>query len=304
MKKYDFIGDVHGFANKLIELLIKLGYEFKNNTFSHPEGRMAVFVGDYIDRGIEEEKVIDVIKNMVETGNAFAIMGNHEYNAICYDIKLQNGSYLRKHNDKNNHQHKEFLKEYEFQSKKHKEAIAWFKNLPLFLELDGANVVHASWCEKDIALLKPLLSKNNTLNDYILKEVEKKGEIHNAIERLLKGIKLYLPDNIEWKDKDGFFRNTMRFNWYDKKNKDNITYKNCALSLPDELYIPDIKIENPPETYSSDTPVFFGHYWLKGTPKIQNNKASCLDYSVAKGGNLVAYRWNGEQILDNSNYIY
>ena len=36
--------------------------------------------------------------------------------------------------------------------------------------------------------------------------------------------------------------------------------------------------------------VFFGHYWLKGNPVIENNKAICLDYSVAKGGLLVAFR--------------
>jgi hypothetical protein len=36
--------------------------------------------------------------------------------------------------------------------------------------------------------------------------------------------------------------------------------------------------------------VFFGHYWLKGNPAIENNKAICLDYSVAKGGLLVAFK--------------
>jgi hypothetical protein len=38
--------------------------------------------------------------------------------------------------------------------------------------------------------------------------------------------------------------------------------------------------------------VFFGHYWLKGAPKIENDSAICLDYSIAKDGILVAARLN------------
>jgi len=45
-------------------------------------------------------------------------------------------------------------------------------------------------------------------------------------------------------------------------------------------------------------PVFVGHYWLTGTPELLSNKVACVDYSVAKGGKLVAYRWDGEPTLD------
>ncbi len=41
-------------------------------------------------------------------------------------------------------------------------------------------------------------------------------------------------------------------------------------------------------------PVFVGHYWLTGTP---TPLVACTDYSVAKGGKLVAYRWDGESEL-------
>ena len=43
-------------------------------------------------------------------------------------------------------------------------------------------------------------------------------------------------------------------------------------------------------SYLDKKVVFFGHYWLKGKPVIENNKAICLDYSVAKGGLLVAFK--------------
>ena len=32
----DLIGDVHGHANELEELLIKLGYSYNENHYSHP----------------------------------------------------------------------------------------------------------------------------------------------------------------------------------------------------------------------------------------------------------------------------
>ena len=46
-------------------------------------------------------------------------------------------------------------------------------------------------------------------------------------------------------------------------------------------------------------PVIVGHYWLTGAPELLSNKVGCVDYSVAKGGKLVAYRWDGESELDN-----
>jgi hypothetical protein len=51
-----------------------------------------------------------------------------------------------------------------------------------------------------------------------------------------------------------------------------------------------------------DAPIFYGHYWLKGLPILQAENICCLDYSVAKGGRLVAYRWDGEKTLDESKY--
>jgi len=48
--------------------------------------------------------------------------------------------------------------------------------------------------------------------------------------------------------------------------------------------------------------VFFGHYWMTGTPKLQTPTAACVDYSAAKDGPLVAYRWDGEPTLDTANF--
>ena len=55
---------------------------------------------------------------------------------------------------------------------------------------------------------------------------------------------------------------------------------------------------------SKAPPVFFGHYWLEDKyPVIQDANLICLDYSVAKGGALVAYRWSGEEVADNKHFV-
>lgn len=41
----DLIGDIHGHADELEELLQKMGYTKTNGAYSHPE-RKVVFVGD------------------------------------------------------------------------------------------------------------------------------------------------------------------------------------------------------------------------------------------------------------------
>jgi hypothetical protein len=51
--------------------------------------------------------------------------------------------------------------------------------------------------------------------------------------------------------------------------------------------------------------VFFGHYWMTGKPVIVKPNIACLDWSVAKeDGYLVAYRFDGEQILDNRKLVW
>ena len=59
-----------------------------------------------------------------------------------------------------------------------------------------------------------------------------------------------------------------------------------------------------PWYYQDEEPVFFGHYWLRGEPVILQAHAVCLDYSVAKNGQLVGYRWDGEQTLTANKLVW
>ncbi len=82
---FDVIGDVHGCIDELRALLGNLGYEASSGdardgrpVWSHPQGRRAVFVGDLVDRGPGVVAVLRVVMDMVATGNALCVPGNHE----------------------------------------------------------------------------------------------------------------------------------------------------------------------------------------------------------------------------------
>ncbi|MFE7326589.1 polynucleotide kinase-phosphatase [Streptomyces sp. NPDC057565] len=71
---FDIIGDIHGCSSELETLLGKLGYV----DGAHPEGRMAVFVGDLVDRGPDSPGVLRRVMSMVAAGTALCVPGNHE----------------------------------------------------------------------------------------------------------------------------------------------------------------------------------------------------------------------------------
>lgn len=83
---FDIIGDVHGCADELQEMLTKLGYEIiwsnadgtRNVAVSHPQGRKAVFVGDLVDRGPNSPDVLRIAMSMQADGTGHVVQGNHD----------------------------------------------------------------------------------------------------------------------------------------------------------------------------------------------------------------------------------
>ncbi|WP_221089938.1 polynucleotide kinase-phosphatase [Deinococcus aquaedulcis] len=75
---FDFIGDVHGCLAELRELLLKLGYTLDGDHATPPPGRTAVFVGDLVDRGPDSAGVLRLVMNMVASGAALCVPGNHD----------------------------------------------------------------------------------------------------------------------------------------------------------------------------------------------------------------------------------
>ena len=303
MLMYDIIGDIHGHGEELVDLLQKLGYELNNGCYAHPEERKAVFLGDFIDRGPKHRLVLDTVKPMVEQGAALSIMGNHEFNAICFDTPDPSdpSKYLRPHIQKNIGQHVEFLKAYQDQGERDA-VIEWFKTLPLWLDLGGLRAIHACWHEPSMSIIQGLVNEDNTLTEKGFIESSRKGsDAYHAIETLLKGVEAPLPEGEKFHDKDGHSRYEIRTQWWDK-NADTYVKASLPQGIVDHLAKQKVPSEARPG-YSEDAPpLFIGHYWFSGEPKPLLHNLACLDYSVAKGGSLVAYRWDGGKELSKYNF--
>ena len=300
----DFIGDIHGHADKLKQLLEKMGYTRQNGGYAHPD-RKVVFVGDYIDRGPHIPETLEIVKSMVDQGQAVALMGNHEYNALCFHKEKASGGHLRPHLIKNILQHYETLKQFKNRQEEYEAYIEWFMTLPLFLETDTYRAVHASWDQGNIDYLKRTLV-NGRLTKELLKESVRKGTRFNeAIDQTLKGKEVSMPNGQHFFDKDGHKRNKMRIKWWEDPAE--MTYKTLSIipleNLPDE---PLSKEEQQSNSYyeADEPPVFFGHYWLRGVPSLYRDNICCLDYSVAKKGKLVAYRLADERKLEDGKLTY
>ena len=299
---YDIIGDVHGHAETLIQLLIKMGYHAKDHVWQHPE-RKVIFVGDYIDRGPSIRETLYVVKGMVEAGSALAIMGNHEYNALAFHYHNPYGGHIRKHSHKNILQHFETIKQFQGYEEEWNDYLSWFANLPVFLEIDGIRVVHASWDDAHVEYLKTI---EWPLTKEILLVAHKKGtDTWKAFDEMLKGKEIRLPDGLGFEDKDGNIRSEARIRWW--MNTEQVRLEDYLFNTPETIRHQPIPLELQQKGYSSDAPpVFFGHYWLKPNngPQLMASNVCCLDYSVAKGGILVAYRHTIGEKLSSANFCW
>jgi protein phosphatase len=137
---FDLIGDVHGCYDELVTLLERLGYtldttEAGEPTAHPPEGRKALFLGDLVDRGPRSPDVLRLVMNMVASGAAMCVPGNH-------DVKLEKK--LRGRDVRVTHGLAETLEQLEPEDDAFRERVADFvRGLVSHLVLDGGKLVVA-----------------------------------------------------------------------------------------------------------------------------------------------------------------
>lgn len=309
MQKYDIIGDIHGYATTLKALLTKLGYRVEHGAYLHPE-RMVIFLGDFIDRGPEIRETLQTVRAMVDGGSALAVMGNHEFNALAYHTPDGEGDYLRKHTPEKVEQHRATMEQLGIPyPDEWKGWLEWFSTLPLFLDLGRLRTVHAAWDPEAVKAFGAI----KRLDEVTLRAMARGGgALHKFKENLLNGVELELPEGHFFTDKAGFKRKDIRTRWWEPLA--GKTYRQavfpCSETVPDTIIPAEFLSKDL--TYGIDQPpVFIGHYWLPAdaTKRPMAVNVACLDYSVAKGGDLIAYRWdgeldicNGKQVLTDDNF--
>lgn len=319
---YDIIGDVHGCASQLEALLVELGYRNGTGAYRH-QSRRAIFVGDLIDRGAEQLRVLQIVKGMVDAGSAEIVMGNHEFNALAYHTEWPRGSgkYLRAHDDpenprsvKNARQHRAFLDQVAGDDRRR--YLDWFATLPLWLDLGGLRVIHACWHEESIGLVEQRCGSSSPFTEveHLVAASTDDDPLYWAVETLLKGPEISLVDHgaPAYHDKDGTARERARVRWWvgDARSLRDIAEVGGNFTTVSGEPYPQLPERGLPEetqsyVYTGDVPVFYGHYWRQDAPESGHDwteRAACVDFSAVNGGALTAYRWSGESRIRPENY--
>lgn len=278
MANFDIIGDVHGYASLLIELLEILGYEENKGTFFHPLGRKIIFVGDLINRGPDTAQVLQIVQRLHSSKQAFAVLGNHEFRLI-----------------------QQFIKDPRRVDPKIKPFIPWIRSLPLFLEFHELRVVHAAWHFSSIEKLKKQSAGDE---NFIRSTFDSQSDLGQAIDIILRGITVPIPNGLNYLDRFGVQRKKARIRWWEgaknKINGSNFFPKSNQL-LAESIAIHSQK--NGQEYLQNEKPIFFGHYCLPvDEPKVINNVV-CIDGCVTCDQVLWAYRFTGGEEISDMNLV-
>jgi hypothetical protein len=304
--KLDIIPDIHADFGRLVSTLSHLGYKQTEKSWVHPEGRIAAFLGDFIDTGEQNAEVISVVRAMEQRGHAIAIMGNHELNALLYHERGANSEssadgFMRAHSPKNTAQHQTFLKEFPVGASRTREVLDWFLTLPLFFEVPGLRLVHAYWASGHVdTIRRRRIDGRLQRNDLQELAFENRATAFaKAVLSSLKGPEAELPDGHSFEDIKGHPRTAIRVKWW---QADVRTWRAAALSVPTPDQLPDTPVTEDHQIKFYETgerPVFFGHYKMPGEPELIVRNALCLDYPYR----ACAYRWNGETELKGGSLI-
>lgn len=305
MQAFDLIGDVHGYADELRALLGRLGYDQRAGVYRHPD-RLAIFLGDFVDRGPQIAEGLAIARSMVEAGTALAVMGNHELNALAFHTPdpATPGEYFRRHTAKNVRQHAATLDQ--LSPGELASHLAWFRTLPLWLEFEGLRVVHACWDDESVAAIGR--ADAAAAEGFVPAACREQGRLFTAVETLTKGKEAALPAGVYQLDSEGQPRSQFRLRWYaDARGQTYHTYglMNEPVDCDDPLPADVLAGATPYPAPALAPPVFIGHYGLRaGSPFLLAANVACVDWGVAGGGFLCAYRWDGERELSPAKFVY
>ncbi len=144
----DIIGDIHGEYDALKSLTALLGYDVDGR---HPAERRLVFVGDFCDRGPDSPAVLAWIEQLVRSGRAHAVLGNHELNLLRGDAKDGSGWYFDSRSARDDPKFAPYARCDEAQRAR---IHAFLDTLPLALERDDLRIVHAAWIADSVHALR------------------------------------------------------------------------------------------------------------------------------------------------------
>ena len=174
---------------------------------------------------------------------------------------------------------------------------------PLALDLGSLRVVHAWWDDAARQAVADLRGgESGVIDDARLAAMFHDPALKAARKLLTCGVEWALPSGHFIEDKEGHKHPDARL----------AVWRHWAKRLPEialvprgnEHLVPDIEIPHEHRIGPVDgAPILFGHHWFSGDLALETPKVACLDWSAAKGGPLVAYRWDGEAELQHQHMV-
>jgi hypothetical protein len=259
-------------------------------------GTRPALLGDFIDAGEnpkftpDDRGVLHRVRPLIDGGEALAVMGNHELNAILFHRRGPDGQPLRAHSDKNFKQHESFIAAIGTETLEALDWTDWFLSaLPLWHEGEGFRMIHACWSDPEIEIIRARRPDGRLRLEDLPEIAREDTDFGRAVKLITSGREVPLPEGYSFLDKNSHRRYDVRLSWW----RDGGTWRTAALSVPDRNSLPDAPLpaDLVTPTYPEDAaPVFVGHYKMDLNPRLENDRVLCLDYP----GSPCVYHWQGE----------
>lgn len=317
----DIVGDIHGEQEALLQLLRHLGYDARGN---HPQGRTLVFLGDFVDRGPDSPGVVGLVHQLVRTGKAVAVVGNHEINLLRNDPKDGSGWFFDARLQSDLRKYPDFAR---LHDPLERSAIVHFlRDLPVALEREDLRIVHAAWRGSAIEQVrrKPLGGLRAAYDSWE-EQAAQAAQKQRITERMAQERQLW-PHNLEDGERRPPFLQAHCDNELNKSSFNPLKVLTCGLEDPASAPFfagnkwRFVQRQAWWEHYTDATPVIVGHYWRSIEPHHatqeglfadiapfawhgQRRNVFCVDYSVGaraqarksgsstQGFKLAALRW-------------
>ena len=299
---YDIIGDVHGEAELLERLLDQLGYRAHERGFRHPD-RKAIFVGDVLDRGPNIPRAIEIVNAMVECGDGYAVLGNHELGALA--IHYLGEQLSEPEREAFYRQYITTVAAFAGRSASLQEHLERIRDWPMYIECPGFRVVHACWNPAAVDVLAVHDDRSRMVQPLLEKVFEWGSKERGAALKLTNGVNLSLPIGMTLVGADGVERSTVRANFWCENPS---TYADIAIvngDLPSQIgsrqLTSVLKKQLPPAYGCDERPLFVGHYWMLGSLRLASSNVVCVDFVDLQKRRLAAYRWSNGADLDDAN---
>lgn len=288
----DIVGDIHGEYEALLALLGHLGYDEQGH---HPQGRFLVFVGDFCDRGPDSPAVLKLARQLIESGRAFATLGNHEINLLRQDPKEGSGWFFDERQHSDTPKYAPFAR---LPQTLHRDTLAFLDALPLALERQDLRIVHAAWIPDAISAVRqvPAHMLQASYSDWEMRAARRSSE--SDLQARMRDEQLRWSWSLEDKNHTPPMMHALAENESNQQMLNPIKILTSGVEHPSTApFFTSGKWRFAERVawwdgYGDETPVVVGHYWRR-LEAIDRSQVGKKDVDLFDG--VEPLSWHGRK---------